>query len=229
MSARLCSEPPVTDILRRRSLALALVLCSASVSAVPARAEAHRFAHPKNVRLGVQHDRVLLSITYDASPGDESRLLRALYDRDANGMLDEDEQQKLATYLEQNAILWIKLRIDGELAKMVRLEATSHRLTLPSNATESIGISLLYLAPLVAPIGESVMEVVLEDRDKDAASYVPTIVDLDDGFDVMFANQGELHPRTNQIQRIKLKNGAQLALRLRRSGKLGAVSPKRPT
>lgn len=179
-----------------------------------ARAEAHKFLDPKHLRLGLDEDRLLVSVTYDLEAGDDAKLLRSLFDRDADRRLDDREREKLLDYLEQTALLWLVIEVNGQKQKLERLERRGVRLDLPADAAQNLGLAALYAVPL--PEKAARLELHVTDRDKDAAKDVPVIVDLGDGDRVAFSSQGELHPRLRQIHRIRLQPGMDLRLEIER-------------
>lgn len=191
--------------LMRRALVLGLLLF-----AVPALA--HRFVHPKSLRVGVRSDRVLLSITYDVSPGREARQTRAVFDRNSDGRLDEKEQRALLRYLEQLATRWLEVSVDGARQTLKRTSVQGHQLDLPADAHQTLGASMLLTAPL--PRGS--LKLRIKDRDKDKKSHVPTVVDLAPQWQVQMSSQGELHPKARRLRRIRLAPGRALVLHLQR-------------
>src|SRR5262249_13043165 len=150
---------------------------------------------------------------YDVSPGEDARLHRSLFDRDANGVLDDGEKKKLEQYLVDTAMLFLKLTIDGQKVVPERTETQSNRLDVPTASTDSLGVSFILTAALPAAPAVSIE---LADRDKDRARHVPVTVDLAEGFEVAFASPGEFFPEVRQIHRIMLKEGEPFVLRLRR-------------
>lgn len=191
---------------------LAVVLMAAAL--VPS----HALVHPKTIRAGIKLDRVVLSVTYDASPGDEAVQLRRMFDRDADGALDAKEQAKLAELMERTALLWLEVRVGGEKRKLEKVEGSSHHLAEPASSSVSLGVTLLYEVRIDPPAPGAVVEVAIADRDRDASKHVPVTVDVGDGLVVALASQGELEPRSRQIQRVRLSQGAPLRLVLRRPG-----------
>jgi hypothetical protein len=190
----------------------------ATVAAIAGRApiaEAHQFEHPKILRVGVQRDKLVVSVTYDVNPGDESRSVRSLFDRDANGKLDDEEQKAIARFLEETAMLWLQISIDGAPVKLEKVSASPNRLNAPRESSDSLGIAILFQAALPA---KDALAIAIVDRDKDRQKHVPLTVDLAADWEVMFASQGELYPKARQIQRIGLRAEVPLELRLRRAG-----------
>jgi hypothetical protein len=177
-------------------------------------ASAHQFQHPKMLRLGVRADAILLSLTYDLNPGEDARMARSLFDRDGNGELDAGEREKLERYLEDTARLFLQVAIDGKEVTLERVELVASRLDLPRASSETLGIAAVYRAAL--PPGDRV-SIRVADRDKDRARHVPLVVDLAPGWDVELATQGELHPKSRQLQRILLSEDHPFELRLVRS------------
>ena len=174
---------------------------------------AHQFAHPKAIRLGVKEDRLVIAVSYDVSPGQDALQLRGLFDRDADGSLSLEEQEKLTGYLEQMAMLYFELRIDGERVTPARISRTPFRIDQPASSSDTLGVALLYDAPLPA---RRSCEVSLADQTKARDTHVPLVVDLTEGWEVAFASQGELHPSPFAIHRVRLDRGRPLTLSLRR-------------
>ncbi len=189
-------------------------LVAAIVAFVP-EAESHQFEHPKILRVGVQRDKLIVSVTYDVNPGDESRSVRSLFDRDANGKLDDDEQKAIARFLEETAMLWLQISIDGAPVKLDKVSTVPNRLNAPRESSDSLGIAILYEAALPA---KDALTIAIADRDKDRGKHVPLTVDLAPDWEVVLASQGELFPKVRQIQRIGLRADVPLELRLRRAG-----------
>lgn len=175
---------------------------------------AHQFTHPKVLRIGVKPDQLLIAANYDVNPGQDALQLRSLFDRDADGKLSPEEQDKLTTYLEQMAMLYFELEVDGAKVKPAKISATPFRIDLPASATDALGIALLYSVPI--PSHETV-ELVFVDQSKSREAHVPVVVDLTEGWEVAFASQGELSPSPFSIQRVRLDRGRPLVLRLRRT------------
>jgi hypothetical protein len=187
------------------------VLLAALLSVKPAWA--HRFAHPKLLRLGIAKEQIVLSLTFDVNPGEESRFLRRLFDKDSNGKLDEAEQAALLRYLEETATLFLKLRIGGKAVPLVAAERNGSRLGLPRESSDTLGVALLFRAAI--PASPELLELEVEDRMADAKTDVPLVVDLDPAAVVAFASQGELHPREHQLQRVRLAQDWPFVLRVR--------------
>lgn len=188
------------------------ILAAAGLSLMGPPAQAHVFEHPKILRVGLQPDRLLVSVTYDLNPGRQSLEARGLFDRNQDGALDPEEQVKLAKFLEDSAMLFLKVKVGGQALRLERVEASPRQLDRPSGSSESLGISLLYAAPL--PKDAVVLE--LEDRDRDRQKHVPVVVDLAPTWRVALASQGELSNTTHQIQRVMLAAGAPLRLEVER-------------
>jgi len=185
------------------------MLCSLWAAAP---ASAHKFEHPKILRLGVADAELLLSVSYDVNPGDESRQLRAVFDRDGDGSLSEREQAQLMDYLERTALLWLRLKVGGSAVELSKKQAQGSHVDAKVASADSVGISLLYQAAL--PPGAARLELELSDRDKDAAKAVPLTADLAPLWAVELATQGEWQPRLRSLERVFLtpKEGLRLVL-----------------
>jgi len=204
----------------RTNLITSTVALAASLSS-PA-AIAHNFEHPKIVEIGLHKNELALSIKYDLNPGNEARLVRALFDRNTDGHLDGTEQAKLVRYLERTAMLFIDLQIQSAQAKLIRQSGSAHRVALPVEATQTMGVSVLYIAPLPKVAPGELLTIQIKDRDKDPAKHVPVTLGYSEGWEVAFASQGELHPAPRQIHRIKLDKHGTFELRVRHGSRLGA-------
>lgn len=174
---------------------------------------AHQFAHPKVLRVGLKEDQLLIAVNYDVNPGRDARQLRGLFDRDADGLISEQEQAKLTAYLEQMSMLFFELRIDDEKVTPKRLSATPHRIDLPASAPDTLGVAILYSVPL--PKNRTI-RVQIQDRARDPTRHVPLVVDLAEGWEVRFASQGELSRAPFALSRIRLQKGRPLILTLGR-------------
>jgi len=182
------------------TLALALALAFGNP------AEAHKFDHPKSIRLGITPGAVAVAVTYDVDPGDPSRQLRGLFDRDGDLQLGMEEQARLTKYLEDTATLWLKVEVDGLPVTLARRAREVTALELPVGSSKTLGISLVYTASVSAG------RLRLRDRDKDARTHVPVVVDLAPGLRLRSANQGEWHPRLRQVHRVMV--GPELPLEI---------------
>lgn len=176
----------------------------------------HRFEHPRQIRLGMKRDRVVVSMIYDLNPGEPSRTARQLFDRNTDGVIDEGERALLESWMERTALRFFSVslsRPDGasEQIGFETLRREGHRTTLPSSATETVGLSLLLSAPL--PSGPGPFELRVEDYEADQRTHVPLVLDLEPGLSLDFSSQGEWHPATRQLQRVELSKDRPLRLR----------------
>ena len=90
----------------------------------------------------------MFTVTYTVNPGQEASLLRALYDRNSDGRLDGEEQERLTEYLEKTAVMFLRVTIDGDLARLVRLDSTMQRADFRVAASEAMGMQLRFSTPL---------------------------------------------------------------------------------
>ncbi|MFO0724970.1 MAG: hypothetical protein U1E65_14415 [Myxococcota bacterium] len=178
------------------------------------RAWAHKFEHPTVLRLGLRDGELLLSVVYDLNPGDESKQLRGLFDRDGNGSLDESERAKILDYLVRTVELWLKLRLDGAPLRLEKAQIQGTHLDSPPGSTESLGISILYKASI--PV-RAALRLEVEDRDKDAEKVVPLTLDLGPGWTLELASQGEWQPRIRSLERVFLGPSEGLRIELSRA------------
>jgi hypothetical protein len=183
---------------------------------------AHQFTHPKVIRLGVKEDRLLIAVNYDVNPGQDSMQLRGLFDRDADGSLSSEEQDKLTAYLEQMAMLYFDLRIDGAKVKPERISSVPFRIDAPAASPLSLGVALLYSTPLPA---RGTCDLSVADQTKSRDAHVPVVVDLTEGWEVMFASQGELFRSPFAIHRVRLDRGRPLDLSLVRTERSARPGP----
>jgi hypothetical protein len=175
---------------------------------------AHQFTHPKVIRMGVKEDQLLIAVNYDVNPGQDAVQLRSLFDRDADGSMSKEEQDKLTVYLEQMAMLYFELTIDGQKVKPSKISTMPFRIDAPATSSDTLGVALLYSAPL--PKNDTI-ELSIADQTKSRETHVPLVVDLTDGWEVLFANQGEVHPTPFALHRVRLDRERPLSLRLRRA------------
>ncbi|MBI2375005.1 MAG: hypothetical protein HYV07_13495 [Deltaproteobacteria bacterium] len=195
----------------RERTGIAAVIATLAL-AVPAHA--HFLSHPKTIRLGVSEDRIAIEVAFDLSPGDEARQARRLFDADADGELSPGETARLLAFLEQTARLFLAVRVDGRLVTLEKQESVAHRIDLPTDATDMLGLSLVLKAPI--RIGSTPVRIELVDRNADASKDVPVLVDLGPGIRVVLAAPGELLRRVRQLQRISLDDKRGLVLVLRK-------------
>jgi hypothetical protein len=203
--------------LRPRSPALLAFLASAALLATSTRAEAHRFEHPRQLRVGITKERIVVSMIYDLDPGERSRTARQLFDRNTDGQVEPDEQKLLEAWMERTALRFfsISLAVSGGEAAPLPLETVrreGHRTELPSRASESLGSSLLLSAPLPPEASGWILEI--KDQDVDASKHVPLVLDLAPGVSLRYASQGEWHPTARQLHRVALGKEQHLRLEL---------------
>ena len=181
--------------------------------------EAHRLKYPKSLTLELRNKKVLLTMTYTVNPGQEASMLRALYDRDADGRLNGEEQERLTEYLEKMATMFLRVSIDGEIARLVQLDSSMQRADFRATSSKAMGMQLRFSAPLPEVEKGKTFTMSVVDRDKDAKKHVPTVVDVGKNWSVIMADQGEFHPTTRQVLNVKLSEEATLNLEIRRGPK----------
>lgn len=179
-----------------------------------APAAAHKFEHPKILRLGVAESELVVAVNYDVNPGDEARQLRAVFDRDSDGSLSAHEQAQVMDYLERTALLWLRLKLGGTPLELTRKQAQGSHVDAKVSSADSIGILLLYSAPI--PPSTARLELELSDRDKDATKVVPLTADVAPLWQVELATQGEWQPRLRSLERVFLTPSEGLRLVLLR-------------
>ena len=194
---------------------LAVVTLTTALTGAPAAA--HTFEHPKNVRIEVRAQHMVITVGYDVDPGRPSQLLRGLFDRNSDGEIDATEQVALLRYLERTAMLFFSMTVAGEQAQLVRKAARAYRIDRPVDSTKSLGIQLRYHAPLSRPDGGRVLEVQVEDRDKDARKHVPLEAIVAPDWSIHLASQGEWEPAVRRLSRVRLDRTRPLQLGLRTS------------
>lgn len=189
----------------------AAALAAALLGGAALPAGAHQLDHPTLLRMAVRPDAVVVSVTYDVDPGDPSRQLRGLFDRDSDGQLDVGEQAKLLRYLEDTARLWLEVDLGGRPLALVVRSREGSRLGLPAEATSSLGISLVLTASVALADPARLR---IADRDKDASRHVPLVVDVAPELHPRFASRGEWHPELRQLHRVMLGPDRALELTL---------------
>lgn len=162
----------------------------------------------------MEKERIVLAVTLDVDAGDDAKMLRGLFDRDADRQLDASEQEKMLDYLEETAFLWLRIEASGKKLSLVRRERQGLRIDLAAESTQNLGLSAVYEAPI--PPAER-LDLLVADRDKDGAKHVPLIVDLSSGDAVLSATQGEWHPSLRQLHRVRLRAEDPLLLSVRRT------------
>lgn len=206
-----------------------LVVLAACLALGPGRpVSAHRFEHPRQLRVGLDEGRLVVSMVFDLDPGEPSRTARQLFDRDADGRVDETERALLEAWMERTALRAFRVRAGARAGELARLELETvrrdgHRTGLPSHATETLGLSLLLAAPLPEAPGELWLE--LEDEEPDRRKHVPLLLDLAPAWSLRFASQGEWHPAPRQLHRVALSAEHPLVLRVGR----GPLPPAAPS
>jgi hypothetical protein len=175
----------------------------------PGAAISHQLEHPKSLRLGIRADAVVLSVTYDVDPGEPSRLLRGLFDRDASGQLEPAEQAMVTRYLEDTARLWLVLEADGRPLTWQTRSREGARLDQPAASTGSVGLSLVLTASVA--MGAE-LRLRLADRDRDTRKHVPAVVDVAPGLRLRYASRGEWHTTLRQLHQVRLSPGVDLQL-----------------
>jgi hypothetical protein len=201
---------PLPSAFRRAPLVAVLL---AALFGRGGAALAHRFEHPKIVEAEVRPDHVVIWWSYDVDPGEASRQLRALFDRDADGRLSPAEQSALTEYLVRTAGLFSELEVDGAPVTPERISTRPSRVELPTEASQSLGVRVELRLPLP---DRPRVELRWRDRDKDARRHVPLTLRLDPGWRVRLASQGELEPSTRTVRSVRLGPGRGLDLRLDR-------------
>ena len=159
---------------------------------------------------------MLFTVTYTVNPGQEASMLRALYDRDASGRLDGEEQERLTEFLEKSAVMFLRVKIDGNLARLVQLDSVMQRAAVNVEASKAMGIQLRFSTPLPEKKKGETFTFEVVDRDKDATKHVPTVIDIGKAWSVISSNQGEFHPTTRQVLKVRLAEEANLQMTIRR-------------
>lgn len=162
------------------------------------------------------------TLSYDINPGQEASLLRALFDRDSNGKLDGEEQERLTGYLEKTAVMFLRVRINGQLAQLIQLDSSMHRVDTRVTASKAMGLHMRFSTELPKLKKGETLSMTIVDRDKDDEKHVPTVVDVGTMWSVILSSQGEFHADIRQISRIKLKQDHPVKLILRRGQKEAA-------
>lgn len=197
----------------------ALVPITLTLFGLAAPAAAHRFEHAKSLRLGVREDgRLVLAMAYDVNPGREARRTRAMFDRNADGALDEAERTRLLEAMEKICWSWLEIRQGERPVKWRQRDRAGHRLDRPTRDDSTLGVSLVYEAEGARA---GAVRITIRDRDKDLAKHVPLVVDLAPGWHVKLASQGEWHPDARQIGGVALRPDQPLELVISRTSEDG--------
>lgn len=210
----------------RLHLVIILGLSLSPVGLEPA--VAHRFEHPRQLRIGLDADRILVSMVFDLDPGEPSRTARQLFDRNTDGQIDEDERALLERWMERTALRFFEVSATGpdaapKVFTFETLRREGHKSDRPSSATETLGLSLLLSAPLPEATSELWLQV--KDQEPDQRKHVPLLLDLAPGWALRASSQGEWHPATRQLRRVSLSAGRPLCLHISR----GPLPPAAPS
>jgi len=181
--------------------------------------DAHRLKYPKTLSVDFRDKKCLFTLTYNVNPGQDASLLRALFDRNSNGKLEGEEQERLTEYLERTAVMFLRVRINGELARLIQLESSMHRASSNVAASKAMGLQIRFSAEIPTLKEGGTLSLSISDRDKDDQKHVPTVVDVGKMWSVILSSQGEFHTAIRQISNIKLKLDQSLELKMRRGQK----------
>jgi len=91
--------------------------CIAAISYCAA-ANGHETRSPKRDELRVSPSEMIVTIEYQVPRGDLARALRAIFDRDKSGALDEEETARLGRHLAREATAFLALAVDGKPAAL---------------------------------------------------------------------------------------------------------------
>jgi|GEM_PF-2427644 len=188
-----------------------LVLLSSSPSA-----EAHRTRYPKLLTIELRDASILVTVGYTISTGKEATLLRALYDRDADGRLSGEEQERLTAYIERTAVMFLRMNINGELTRLVQRESNMQRLDSRADSRNAFRVQMRFAVTIPKLKRGETFTLSVEDRDKEALRKVPTVVDVGKSWSIVMASQGEYHPTTRQILDVQLDEENRLEMIIRR-------------
>lgn len=151
-----------------------LAVLIVSFSALPAWG--HDVPFPKHDQVKITSEAVEVQVDYLIEPGDLARRTREIFDGDGNGRLDDAERERLVAYLQQSALHFLKVELNGEPLK---LEVVDHRLSgaelETSSALELVGRWTLRAAEVH---WERSNRLVFHDRHKDGAVRVPVHVSV---------------------------------------------------
>ncbi|MEE2903968.1 MAG: hypothetical protein VYC39_16700 [Myxococcota bacterium] len=179
-------------------------------------AEAHRTRFPKLLTIELREASILVTVSYTISSGKEATLLRALYDRDADGRLSGEEQERLTDYIERTAVMFLRMNINGELTRLVQRESNMQRLDSRADSRNAFRVQMRFAVTVPKLDRGETFTLSVEDRDKDALRKVPTVVDVGQAWSIVMASQGEYHPTTRQILDVQLDEENRLKLIIRK-------------
>ena len=91
---------------------------------VPSAAVAHRFEHPRHMRVTVARSHIGLRLSFRMDAGGPSLRTRAAFDRDTDGRLTGREQPALQAFLLSKALKGLTIRRDGRLMSFVPSRVT---------------------------------------------------------------------------------------------------------
>ena len=201
--------------MRQRNLLWLAVLAGLLMSTVQT-AHAHRNKYPKLLTVELRDASALVTVSYTISSGKEATLLRALYDRDSNGRLDGEEQERLTEYIERTAVMFLRMNINGELTRLVQRESNMQRLDSRADSRNAFRVQMRFALTVPKLKRGETFKLSITDRDKDALRQVPTVIDVGQSWSIVMASQGEYHPTTRQILDVQLAEDRNLELVIRR-------------
>ena len=200
----------------RRLPVIGSIVLASLLSTVGQSADAHRNKYPKLLTIELRDTSALVTVSYTISSGKEATLLRALYDRDADGRLSGEEQERLTEYIERTAVMFLRMNINGELTRLVQRESNMQRLDSRADSRNAFRVQMRFAVTIPKIKRGETFSLSVSDRDKDAMLQVPTVVDVGQSWSIVMASQGEYHPTTRQILDVQLADERDLKMVIRR-------------
>ena len=164
-----------------RSPLLILLLCGISFGVPGSPLSAHESQYPRMLQLSVSPQRMTLGLGVNRHAGRQAVALRARFDADRDGVLDEAERDELASWLDERGRRALRLVMDGE---RLRPEVVERELLLTDDDLRGEGDAFKLRSAAVLAIGlrTGPHRIQLSDRPEGIRELVPVRVDLPAGW-----------------------------------------------
>lgn len=120
---------------------------------------AHTGGPVKNVLFGVDGARPAVAVRYEAAPAAHADALRALFDRDGDGALDEVEGARLADRLVEEATFALRVALDGAPVPLEWRAREAYNVGARRSRDDLPAVSLWGIGPAVLWCGVHRLEV----------------------------------------------------------------------
>jgi hypothetical protein len=176
---------------------LSVLLLWGMILAVPGSSpRAHESQFPRMLQLSVSPQRMTLGLGVNRHVGSRALALRARFDIDSDGVLDDTEQTELALWLDERGRTALRLVMDGDLLSP---EVVERKLVLTEDDLRGDGDAFNLRSAAVLAIGlrSGPHRIELSDRPEGPRDLVPVRLDLPSGWtlsDVLA--EGEATPLT---------------------------------